>query len=92
MTRQRTTEDVPVPAHTMQVESFTVTCDKCGAAYRAHDHCTNEIIIAMDEGECVSFAHRRDYCAPCAAGVWEAVCAVIRADPDEPGRTGFGDG
>jgi hypothetical protein len=73
------------------VRDVTITCDKCGAIYAEADRCVNEIIVAMDQDECVSYVHRRDYCGDCSGAIWEAICAVISVNPDEEGRTGFDD-
>jgi uncharacterized protein YycO len=86
----RTRERTPVTVQTFEVHE-TITCDKCGAVYDENDWAVNELDVRLDPEQCVSYGHRRDYCADCAAVIWAAICALIGADPDSEVKTGYGD-
>jgi RNase P subunit RPR2 len=76
-----------IPAHDEFYDEVTITCDRCGVICRPAD--ANQIIVMLDPDECVSYRHGRDYCAACASVMWEGICEVIGADPDDEG--GFDD-
>lgn len=85
-----------VPATVQCLTTVTAyTCDKCAAVFSQEDqddgNGTSEIMIALDQDECVGAKHRRDYCADCAGPVWAAICAAIGEDPDRYERTGLED-
>lgn len=90
MSRQRTQKTIDVPASRMLTVETAITCDRCGTTYDERDNAVNEIIIAMDPDECVSYAHRRDYCGDCADVIWKLMCAVIDVAPDAE-STGYGE-
>ncbi len=88
MSRQYTR--VPVTVQRFDTVT-TYKCDKCGAQYAEADYYVNEIAVAMDQDQCVSYMHRRDYCGDCSATIWAGICQLIGADPGSETRTGFGD-
>jgi hypothetical protein len=48
----------------------------------------HEIVVGLDEEECVSFRHRRDYCPGHMTIVWRTICgAIAAAENDE--RSGW---
>jgi len=85
MTRQRFTTTETVPEHTETAVSYLVRCDACGVQFDRWSQMTNEVYVALDPGECVSYVHRRDFCAEHSRAVWEAICRAIGADPDDEG-------
>lgn len=74
------------------VKTESITCDRCGADCGGEDdHLSNEIIIALDQDECVGAVHRRDLCADCSGEAWARLCEVLGIDPDAMERTGSGE-
>lgn len=82
---------------------FDRTCDRCGVDLTEPDGLMapterQEIIVILNDGECVSPGFRRDYCQTCAfgqivvgasdwsGGIWDELCKIIRADPGADSR------
>ena len=86
MTRQSSYETVtPKP---VQVRSTAYACDGCGGEISPEDMddtFANELVIALNEDQCVSTRFRRDYCTACLEPLWQRICEVIGADPDAAG-------
>lgn len=85
MTRTVTRETISEP-RTVRREARA--CDKCGKPISPHeidDLFANELVIALNQDECVSTTLRRDYCTECLEPVWLAICGLIGADPDTEG-------
>lgn len=72
----------------------TVHCDKCeklispeGDDYHAVSEAdpwyANELIIYLNPDECASQRFRRDYCTDCLKPIWDKLCELIGADPDD---------
>jgi hypothetical protein len=91
MSRQKIRETRIVPEHEETIMSWTVTCDRCGAESERWHEGTNELVIALDPEECVSYVHRRDYCGDCASYIWAGICAIVGVSPDDEGRHGYDD-
>lgn len=89
MTRSYGRREIP-PAPQPQYESFTAyMCDGCGKTItrswpecEEHDNYAHELVIAMDQDECVNFFRQRDYCPTCMDPVWQAINKLITADPE----------
>lgn len=85
MSRTYTEENVShMTPITYKVPHFV--CDKCGKLLD-HDDMSgelfpNEVILLLNDGECVSSRIRRDYCPECLALIWDKICELINADPD----------
>ena len=85
--REETTEIIPqhlVPQ--MEIPCTKYTCDSCGKPLQLEgldpDSCLQELIIMLNQYECVNFLRIRDYCPACLNPVWEALNKLIGADPD----------
>jgi uncharacterized Fe-S center protein len=75
---------------TVVVRDERRTCDKCGAAIAVdaidmENDYAHELIIQLDQEECVHFSRIRDYCPACLAPIWEAICELIGSDPNLDG-------
>lgn len=72
------------PPRTVRI-SEPVACDNCGKPISLNDHLdyAHELVIALDQGECVNFYRQRDLCPPCLGPIWESINKLIKADPDE---------
>lgn len=60
-------------------------CDKCGKEISREDHegdYAHELLITLDQFECVSYLRERDYCPGCLEPIWLAINALIGGDPD----------
>lgn len=85
--REEITEIIPqhlVPS--MEVSATKYNCDSCGKPLQLQeldpDSCLQELIISLNQDECVNFLRIRDYCPACLDPVWGAVNKLIGADPD----------
>jgi hypothetical protein len=86
MARQVTYETVM--ARPVRLRSVAYACDKCGKSISPEemdDLAANELVIRLNEEQCVSTMFRRDYCTECLEPIWEAICGLIGADPDTEG-------
>jgi hypothetical protein len=82
MTRSVEYETVTQPTQ-KRVERHA--CDKCGKAISPEEMdelYSNELLVILNEYSCASTRFRRDYCTACLEPVWEALCALISAEPD----------
>lgn len=87
--RRQLVREVPVPARVILQECDEITCDGCGKELtcdwlEAQENGTtaHELIIVLDQEECVSFERRRDLCDECLEPAWNAINALLGADPD----------
>lgn len=70
------------------------TCDKCGRDISAdpavflqdQGAAAMELFIYLNPDECVYTAFRRDYCPSCLEPLWQALCRLIGADPEQDGK------
>jgi hypothetical protein len=72
----------------IQLRNVTYACDKCGrpiSPEEMDDLFANELVVRLNEEECVSTTFRRDYCTECLEPAWLAICEAIGADPDAQG-------
>lgn len=71
------------------VHTIDITCDGCGGEIDTDaalpEQCANLLTITLNEGECVSFTRRRDYCTACLEPIWHAISKLINADPEQEG-------
>ena len=70
------------------VTRTTYTCDGCGGEISPDDMdetFANELVIALNQDQCVCSIRRRDYCAACLEPIWQAISELIKADPDAEG-------
>lgn len=87
MTRTEHYETITPKAMTVRVEMRA--CDGCGraidgGAYDGDE--ANELIVGLNLDDCVRFYRRRDYCTVCLEPIWQAICKLIKSDPDAEGR------
>lgn len=85
MARQVSYETVSEPR---RVRVTAYACDGCGGEISPGDideTFANELVITLNQDECVSFFRRRDYCTACLEPIWQAVSKLIKADPDTEG-------
>lgn len=86
MTRQSNYEVVtPKP---LRVKKTAYACDSCGRPVspdEMDDGFANELVIMLNQDECVHTSFRRDYCTSCLEGIWQRICEAISADPDAEG-------
>jgi len=83
--REEHAERVLIPEHEETMTSRTVKCDGCGKPVSpdgGQDDFAHELVIALDQDECVSFYRQRDYCPSCLERIWREINRLIRADPD----------
>lgn len=88
--REVTTEPVEVPPQPAQTLYSNVEhryCDYPGCKTEIVEDPSigrngNELLLALDPDECVSYLHRRDYCTRHISSIWSAMCRVIGANPD----------
>jgi hypothetical protein len=71
------------------VLSVTYACDSCGKPLtrewpemEENGNCAHELVITLDQEECVNFFRQRDYCPDCLNPIWDAINKLIGADPD----------
>lgn len=59
----------------------TYTCDKCGKeiSWDSHEgeNTAHELILVLDQEQCVNFYRRRDYCDDCFEPIWETMNKLI---------------
>lgn len=89
--RRQLTERVIVPEHEETHVSWEASCDSCGKPLERWGEEDNELVVSVNPEQCVSFAHRRDYCNECADRIWAGICTLIGADPDSEEKTGWDD-
>ena len=57
------------------------TCDKCGKeiSWDEHegDNTAHELILMLDQEQCVNFYRRRDYCDDCFDPIWTAMNTLL---------------
>lgn len=67
-------------AHT----TVTYTCDKCGMKISWDEHegenTAHELILILDQEQCVNFYRRRDYCDNCFEPIWRTMNTLIGVD------------
>jgi hypothetical protein len=74
------------------VETVTVMCDGCEGEIDQEaidEFFANELLIYLNPDECVNQKFRRDYCAVCLGPIWEGICRLIGADPDDISGSDF---
>jgi hypothetical protein len=74
---------------TVQVTATTYQCDGCGKDISRDDHedsYAHELVITLDQEECVSLLLMRDYCPACLEPIWAAISTLVKADPDKDGE------
>lgn len=80
---------------TRSEETVRYTCSGCGRALDPEDSSgedfPHELIVTLDDGECVSSKFLRDYCNDCLNAPWEGICALIKADPEDISGSDFED-
>lgn len=72
---------MPRPSRVLVI---TYRCDKCGKEISREDNYgdyAHELMISLDQDECVSYLRQRDYCPDCIEGIWNAINEIIGADP-----------
>lgn len=61
--------------------TVTYTCDKCGQEISWDEHygknTAHELILMLDQEQCVNFYRRRDYCDDCMDPIWKAMNTLI---------------
>ena len=79
---------------TRQVVTETFTCDGCGQEISVDgidgDY-ANDLRVYLNPNECVNHGHGRDYCTECLKPIWDAICKLIGADPDDQSKASLGD-
>lgn len=82
--------EVTVPVQVVTESYFEITCDGCGKeltrewpAGEENGTTAHELIIILDQYECVNFERTRDLCDDCLEPAWNAINAAIGADPDK---------
>jgi hypothetical protein len=83
MTRQHIEKPILVEAIN---HSIKYKCDFCGTELDhdgMDDMFPNELIVLLNQDECVSNRFRRDLCNSCLDKIWNKICKLIRADPDD---------
>lgn len=61
------------------------TCDGCGKPILDDDHgesCAHELIIHLDQDQCVNLFRQRDYCPACLESIWEGINQLIGVTED----------
>jgi len=85
VSRQTTFETETKPR---QVKRTSYTCDGCGRAISPEamdDEFANDLVIALNQDQCVHFFRYRDYCTACLEPIWQAICKLIKSDPELEG-------
>jgi hypothetical protein len=85
VTRQTTFETEVKPR---RVRRTTYACDGCGRPISPEDDgdgYANDLAVALNQNECVSFYRLRDYCTKCLEPIWQGICKLINSDPDLEG-------
>jgi hypothetical protein len=80
---RRESGTVEVPATRIEAV-IEVRCDGCGGVMSQGEPgelLANELVIMLNQSQCVSFTRFRDYCGDCLEPVWLAVNDLIKADP-----------
>lgn len=80
-------EEIPAPKPRL-VEQHMYTCDGCAAPVTRDDQgggYAHELEIYLDDGQCVSFRRRRDYCPACLNPIWKKIHELIGGDPELDG-------
>lgn len=78
----RTSREEAVTFRTVEITDYA--CDRCGKKIDPDDwdgDTAHELVITLDDQQCVSFFRRRDYCPDCLKPIWDAINTLIRADP-----------
>ena len=77
----------------VKVRVQTIACDKCGKVLNQEsgieDEFPNELLILLNENECVSQRFRKDLCTECLEPIWQAICAALGVDPDDESGSDF---
>jgi hypothetical protein len=81
-----------VKSEPVRTQIQTITCDKCGRSLN-HDgdenEFPNELIILLNQEECVSQRFRKDLCTECLEPIWQAICIALGVDPDDESGSDF---
>jgi hypothetical protein len=80
-------------------ETTTIRCDKCGREISDEIGDTEDddlypqtLEVALNQNLCVrEGAFRRDYCRLCLIPIWNSICELIGADPDDISRSDYED-
>ncbi len=80
MSRARERREMP-PVTTPRYETVeTRKCDKCKKPIDVDEHeeaAAHELIVALDQEQCVSFYRRRDLCPACLDPIWLAINELL---------------
>ena len=89
MSRDVQIEYVPIQEKKRKI---TYKCDKCGKILDHDGHeedFPNELIILLNQEECVSQKFRKDLCTECLVPIWQAICEVLGVDPGDISGSDF---
>jgi len=89
----RRAEKVRVQKHVTSYVT-TYTCTKCGRSIDPTldgPEFANELIILLNQEQCVSQRFRRDYCTECLTPIWLDLCQLLDIDPDDISGADFDD-
>jgi len=70
------------------------TCTKCGRGINPgwdEPEFANELIILLNQDECVSHRFRKDYCTNCLTPLWDDLCHLLGLDPTDTSGEDFHD-
>lgn len=78
----------------IEVTSYqvTYTCTKCGKIIHPEwdePEFANELVLMLNDNQCVSQRFRKDYCTPCLEPIWPALCQILGVDPDDISNSDF---
>lgn len=89
MSREWRRREAEVPARVITESFQAFTCDSCGRQLthewpegEEQQNTAHELVIMLDQDECVNFFRRRDFCPQCLNPVWDAINTLLGADPD----------
>lgn len=83
-----------VEDRTLQIEEVIIDCEKCDKEISPEDNeprYANELIILLNQEQCVNQGFRIDLCTECLIPVWEAICNLINRNPDDISKSDFED-
>jgi len=69
-----------------------ITCDKCGRALDRdgdEEQFPNELVLVLNEYECVSQKFLKDLCTECLTPIWLDLCQILGVDPDDTSGSSF---
>ena len=68
------------------------TCSRCGKEINPgwdEPRFANELIILLNDEQCVAQRFRKDLCTACLEPLWQDLCQVLGVDPDDISGSDF---